>query len=88
MSLRHSSPARTVTPTRHPTGTRVIRREATRELGPANTETELLHTLTREIVAEHISDVESIVIDWRDDGCYLRAHSNTYVLLCGVGARR
>ena len=79
--------ARAVTATRHPTGIRVIRRESTQEFGPGDNEAQLLRSLATEITAERIDDVQAIVIDWRDDGCYLRVHSNAYVLLRDVGAR-
>jgi hypothetical protein len=74
-----------VTATRHPTGIRVIRRESTCEFGPGDNEADLLVSLAREIAAERIDDVQTIVVDWRDDGCYLCVHSNSYVLLREIG---
>ncbi len=70
--------------TRHPSGVRVIRREATCEIGPGGDETELLRLLAREIAASRIGDVESLVVDWREEGCYLVVYSSSYVILRDV----
>jgi hypothetical protein len=71
--------------TRHPSGIRVVRREKAHELGPADDEADLLGVLATELRAERITDVRAVVFDWRDDGCHLVVHCNSYVLLREVG---
>jgi hypothetical protein len=71
-------------PTRHPSGVRVFRRDATCEVGPGRDEAELLRLLAREIAASRITDVESLVVDWREDGCYLIVYLSSFVILRDV----
>jgi hypothetical protein len=80
--------ARELSAIRHPSGVRVIQRQTTRELGPADDEAGLLRLLADEIAAERIHDVQTIVLDWRDDGCHLLVHSSSYVLLHPVVSGR
>ena len=71
---------------RHPSGVRVIRRETAHELGPSDDETELLVLLAAAITAGSISDVETVAFEWRDDGCHLAVHCQSFVLLREIGA--
>jgi hypothetical protein len=70
---------------RHPSGVRVIQRETAHELGPSGDETQLLALLAAEIAAGTIADVETVVFEWRDDGCHLAVHCQSFVLLRGIG---
>ena len=70
---------------RHPSGVRVIRRETAHELGPSDDETELLGLLAAAITAGSISDVETVAFEWRDDGCHLAVHCQSFVLLREIG---
>ena len=73
--------ARELNAIRHPSGVRVISRQTTRELGPSDDEATLFRLLADEIAAERIQDVQHVVLDWRDDGCHLLVHCNSFVLL-------
>ena len=64
----------------------MLRRETTHDLGPADDEAHLLGMLAAELRAERITDVHTAVFDWRDDGCHLTVHCNSYVLLREVSA--
>ena len=73
--------ARRLNVVRHPSGVRVIRRETRHELGPSDDEAELLARLAAEITSGSITGVETVVFDWRDDGCHLAVHCQSFVLL-------
>jgi hypothetical protein len=79
--------ARRLNVIRHPSGVRVIRRETAHELGPSDDETELLALLAAAITAGTISDIESVVFEWRDDGCHLAVRCQSFVLLREIGTR-
>ena len=51
-----------------------------REVGPAASEGELLR-LVAEIVDSDDLNVQSVVVDWRDDGCYADVFSEGYVVV-------
>jgi hypothetical protein len=51
-----------------------------REVGPATTEAELLRMVADAVDAGALS-VQSIVVDWRDDGCYAELFSEGYVVV-------
>jgi ADP-ribosylglycohydrolase len=68
----------------HPSGVKVIRRELVHELGPCTDDAELFALLAEQIATEEIIDVDTVVVDWRDDGCYLAVHTNSYVILRGL----
>jgi hypothetical protein len=70
----------------HPTGARVIRKETTQVFGPEVSEPKLLRALAGAIAAGRIDDVQSIIVDWRDDGCYLLVSCNSYVMIRSIGS--
>jgi hypothetical protein len=70
-----------VTSMHHPTGARVIRKETTQVFGPEAGEPKLLRALAGAIAGGRIDDVQSITVDWRDEGCYLLVCSHSSVTL-------
>jgi hypothetical protein len=46
----------------------------------------LLRALAGAIAARRIDDVQSITVDWRDDGCYLLVYCNSYVMIRSLGS--
>jgi hypothetical protein len=61
-----------------------VRRERVHELGPAADEGTLFAALGEQVDDERITDVDRVVVDWRDDGCYLAVHTSSYVILRGL----
>ncbi len=58
-----------------------MRRQVTRtEFGPGESEAELLRAVADSVEAEGLA-VQSIVVDWRDDGCYVEVFSEGYVIV-------
>jgi hypothetical protein len=75
-----------MTSLRHPTGARVIRKETTQVFGPEQSEPKLLRALAGAIAGGRIDDVQSITVDWRDEGCYLLVYCNSYVMIRNLGS--
>jgi hypothetical protein len=69
---------------RHPSGVRVVRREHVYEVGPAANDGELFRLLADLIADGELVNVDSVVVDWRDDGGYLAVHTSSYVILQGL----
>jgi len=59
---------------------RVRRRIDRREFGPAESEAELLRLVADAVDGGHLN-VQSLVVDWRDDGCYLEVFAAGYVVV-------
>jgi hypothetical protein len=58
-----------------------MRRQVARtEYGPGDSEAELLRAVADAIEADGFA-VQSIVVDWRDDGCYVEVFSEGYVVV-------
>jgi len=58
-----------------------MRRQVTRtEFGPSDSEAGLLRTIAEAIEADGLA-VQSVVVDWRDDGCYVEVFSEGYVVV-------
>jgi hypothetical protein len=70
----------------HPRGARMIRKESTQVFGPEASEPKLLRALAGAIAARRIDDVQSITVDWRDDGCSLLVYCNSYVMIRSLGS--
>jgi hypothetical protein len=68
----------------HPSGVRVVRQEHVYEVGPARNDAALFRLLSGVIADGHVTDIDSVVVDWRDDGGYLAVHTSTYVILRGL----
>jgi hypothetical protein len=51
-----------------------------REIGPAGSEGELLRLVAAAVDADDLN-LQSIVVDWRDDGCYADVFSEGYVVV-------
>jgi hypothetical protein len=75
-----------MTSMQHPTGARVIRKESMQVFGPEASEPKLLRALAGAIAAGRIDDVQSITVDWRDEGCYLLVYCNSYVMIRSLGS--
>jgi hypothetical protein len=73
-----------MTSARHPSGVRLIHTETTQVFGPEESEPKLLRALAGAITGGRIDDVQSITVDWRDDGCYLLVYCNSYVMMRSV----
>ena len=69
---------------RHPSGVRVVRREHVYEVGPAQSDGELFRLLADLIADGELANVDSVVVDWRDEGGYLAVHTSSYVILQGL----
>ena len=61
-------------------GIRVRRRVERQEFGPAESEAELLRRVADAVDAGDLN-LQSIVVDWRDDGCYVEVYSEDYVVV-------
>ena len=79
-----SDAADTTRATRHPSGVRVLRRERVHDLGPADSDAALFRELGDLVESGYVADVDSVVVDWRDDGCHLAVHTSSYVILRGL----
>ena len=66
----------------------MIRRETAHELEPSDDQAALLGLLAAAITAGSISDVETVAFEWRDDGCHLAVHCQSFVLLREIGTHR
>jgi hypothetical protein len=61
-------------------GIRVSRRVTRQEFGPGGSEAALLREVADAIEADGLV-VQSLVVDWRDDGCYVEVFSEDYVVM-------
>jgi hypothetical protein len=68
----------------HPSGVRVVRREHVYEVGPAQSDAALFRLLADLIADGRLANVDSVVVDWRDEGGFLVVHTSSYVILRGL----
>jgi hypothetical protein len=64
-------------------GIRVRRQVTRREFGPAPNEAALLREVA-DAIENGVIDVQSLVVDWRDDGCYVEVFAENYSIVRAV----
>jgi len=64
-------------------GIRVRRQVTRREFGPAAGEAELLREVA-DAIDDGALEVQSLVVDWRDDGCYVEVFAENYSIMRAV----
>jgi hypothetical protein len=61
-------------------GIRLRRQVTRREFGPARNEADLLREIADAIDDDALT-VQSLVVDWRDDGCYVEVFAENYAIV-------
>jgi len=67
-----------------PSGVRVVRQEHVYEVGPAQSDASLFRLLADLVADGRLTNVDSVVVDWRDEGGFLAVHTSAYVILRGL----